>query len=324
MNHMIEVNNLVKDFGSKRAINDLSFSVHPGEIFGLLGPNGAGKTTTIRMLNGLLPVTSGEVRIFGENPISSGEMVRRRVGVLTETPALYERLCARENLLFSGRLAGVPETELEQRISEIMKFFDLEDRMNDKVGGFSKGMKQRMALARAFLHRPELIFLDEPTSSLDPESALQVNELIDKISHEDGQTVFLCTHNLVEAQRLCDRMAVINHGELLALGTMEELAKSLFPGVWVEVEFLQLLAEDMVEAVKGLPGIQQLRPEGNVLHIQVADKARYPISSCVFLQLTQGSRVLLLEKSPLKRSILHYKIINQVRYENKKYLDDRP
>jgi ABC-2 type transport system ATP-binding protein len=283
MNHIIEVNNLVKEFASKRAINNLSFTIKPGEVFGLLGPNGAGKTTTIRVLNGLLPATSGEVRIFGENPITSGEMVRSRVGVLTETPALYERLSAHENLLFSGRLAGIPETELEQRITEIMKFFDLEDRMKDKCAGFSKGMKQRMALARALLHRPELIYLDEPTSSLDPESAQHVNDFIDKISHEDGQTVFLCTHNLLEAQRLCDRVAVINHGELLALGTMEELAKSLFPGVWVEIEFLQLLAEDMVETIKGLPGIQLFKPEGTILHIQVADKA---VISDIILRLS--------------------------------------
>ena len=283
MKNIIEVNNLVKEFASKRAINDLSFTVKPGEVFGLLGPNGAGKTTTIRVLNGLLPAYRGEVRIFGENPITSGEMIRSRVGVLTETPALYERLSAHENLLFSGSLTGVPEVELEQRISQIMGFFDLEDRMNDKCAGFSKGMKQRMALARALLHRPELIYLDEPTSSLDPESAQQVNDLIDKISHEDGQTVFLCTHNLVEAQRLCDRVAVINRGELLALGTMEELAKSLFPGVWVEIEFLHLPAEDMVETMKGLPGIQQLRPEGNVLHIQVADK---PAISDIVLRLS--------------------------------------
>ena len=283
MKNIIEVNGLVKEFATKRAINNLSITVNPGEVFGLLGPNGAGKTTTIRVLNGLLSATSGEVRIFGENPITSGVMVRSRVGVLTETPALYERLSAHENLLFSGRLAGVPEAELGQRISEIMKFFDLEDRMKDKCAGFSKGMKQRMALARALLHRPELIYLDEPTSSLDPESAQQVNDLIDKISHEDGQTVFLCTHNLVEAQRLCDRVAVINNGELLALGTMEELAKSLFPGVWVEVEFLHQVAGDMVKVINGLPGIQQLRPEENVLHIQVADK---PVIADIVLHLS--------------------------------------
>ena len=184
------------------------------------------------------PRPAGRCGYSGKTRLLPGRSYRSRVGVLTETPALYERLSARENLLFSGRLAGVPETSWSSAYQEIMRFFDLEGRMKDKCAGFSKGMKQRMALARALLHRPELIYLDEPTSSLDPESAQQVNALIDKISHEDGQTVFLCTHNLVEAQRLCDRVVVINHGELLALGTMEELAKSLFPGVWVEVEFL--------------------------------------------------------------------------------------
>ena len=286
---MIEVNKLVKDFGSKRAIHDLSFSVHPGEIFGLLGPNGAGKTTTIRILNGLLPVTAGSVRVFGSDPVSAGERVRARVGVLTETPALYERLSARENLRFAGRLSGIPEAELDGRIEDILTTFDLRDRIDDKVGAFSKGMKQRMALTRALLHRPELLFLDEPTSSLDPESALQVNELIDRISHEDGRTVFLCTHNLVEAQRLCDRMAVINHGELLALGTMEELSKSLFPGVWVEVEFLQSVPDRLGDVLTVHSGILQSRVEGTILHVQVSGKD--VIADLLARLITIGARV---------------------------------
>ena len=286
---MIEVSKLVKDFGSKRAIHDLSFSVHPGEIFGLLGPNGAGKTTTIRILNGLLPVTAGSVRVFGSDPVSAGERVRARVGVLTETPALYERLSARENLRFAGRLSGIPEAELDGRIEDILTTFDLRDRIDDKVGGFSKGMKQRMALTRALLHRPELLFLDEPTSSLDPESALQVNELIDRISHEDGRTVFLCTHNLVEAQRLCDRMAVINHGELLALGTMEELSKSLFPGVWVEVEFLQSVPDRLGDVLTGHSGILQSRVDGTILHVQVSGKD--VIADLLARLITIGARV---------------------------------
>jgi ABC-2 type transport system ATP-binding protein len=289
MNGMIEVKGLVKDFGSKRAINNLSFSVRPGEIFGLLGPNGAGKTTTIRILNGLLPVSGGEVRIFGSDPIAAGESVRARVGVLTETPALYERLSARENLRFSGRLSGISETELDSRIDDILTTFELKDRIDDKVGGFSKGMKQRMALARALLHRPELLFLDEPTSSLDPESALQVNELIDRISHEDGRTVFLCTHNLVEAQRLCDRMAVINHGELLALGTMDELSKSLFPGVWVEIEFIQSPPDSLSEILSNNSGILQSRLDGAVLHVQVT--GRDVVAELLSRLISSGARV---------------------------------
>lgn len=272
MEEMINVKGLVKEFGDKRAINDLSFSVRPGEIFGLLGPNGAGKTTTIRILNGLLPVTAGKVSVFGKDPISDGEKIRSRVGVLTETPALYERLSARENLRFSGRLCGIPEEDLDGRIEEILSTFELADRIDDLVGGFSKGMKQRMALARALLHQPELLFLDEPTSSLDPESAQQVNALIDDISHQDGRTVFLCTHNLFEAQRLCDRMAVINHGELLALGTMDELSKSLFPGQWVEIEFLHSVPDNLEGLLGPLPGIQKFKESEKILEVQVSGR----------------------------------------------------
>lgn len=272
MRDIIEVNHLIKEFGSKRAIHDLSFSVHPGEIFGLLGPNGAGKTTTIRILNGLLPLSSGDVKVFGSDPITSGEQVRARVGVLTETPALYERLSALENLRFSGRLSGIPESDLDKRIDEILAAFDLLDRIDDRVGGYSKGMKQRMALARALLHRPELLYLDEPTSSLDPEASLQVNAMIDRISHEDGRTVFLCTHNLVEAQRLCDRMAVINHGEVLAVGTMDELSMSLFPGIWVEIEFLQTIPAKLDDILHAQRGILQSRVTDAILHVQVTGK----------------------------------------------------
>ena len=184
---------------------------------------------------------------------------------------------------------GIPEAELDGRIEDILTTFDLRDRIDDKVGGFSKGMKQRMALTRALLHRPELLFLDEPTSSLDPESALQVNELIDRISHEDGRTVFLCTHNLVEAQRLCDRMAVINHGELLALGTMEELSKSLFPGVWVEVEFLQSVPDRLGDVLTGHSGILQSRVDGTILHVQVTGKD--VIADLLARLITIGARV---------------------------------
>jgi ABC-2 type transport system ATP-binding protein len=272
MENIILVNNLSKNFGSNKAINDLSFSVERGEVFGLLGPNGAGKTTTIRVLNGLLPVSGGEVRIFGEDPIIAGVGVRMRVGVLTETPALYERLSAVDNLKFSGRLAGVTDEELDKRIDEVLGFFDLSARKKDKVGGYSKGMKQRMALARTLLHNPELLYFDEPTSGLDPESAQQVNELIERISHEDGRTVFLCTHNLVEAQRLCDRVAVIDNGSLLAIGTPDQLAKSLFPGIWVEIEFLNNIPAGIETILGKNHGVLQFRTEGPLLHVQVSDK----------------------------------------------------
>ena len=169
METAISVNHLVHSFGERRAVDDLTFEVGRGEVFGLLGPNGAGKTTTVRLLNGLYQPSGGVMRILGLDPAARGQEVRARTGVLTETPALYERLTAYQNLEFFGRLADMKPTDLKQRIAELLEFFELEKRANDKAGTYSKGMKQRLALARALLTRPEVVFLDEPTSGLDPE-----------------------------------------------------------------------------------------------------------------------------------------------------------
>ena len=217
MNSIVEVKNLERTFGDHKALDDLTFSVHSGEVFGLLGPNGAGKTTTVRVLNGILPPSAGGVRVFNLDPATQGESVRRRTGVLTETPALYERLSARENLEFFGTLHELPASELNTRVDEMLGFFELTSRAKDKVETYSKGMKQRLALARALIHRPPLLFLDEPTSGLDPEAAQQVDDLIANLRRTKEQTVILATHNLLEAQRLCDRVAIMNKGKILAL-----------------------------------------------------------------------------------------------------------
>ncbi|HQP09456.1 MAG TPA: ABC transporter ATP-binding protein, partial [Anaerolineaceae bacterium] len=161
-------------YGSRKAVNGLSFTVQPGEVVGLLGPNGAGKTTTVRLLNGLLPPSAGSARVLGYDPATEGENLRKQTGVLTETPALYERLTARQNLQFFGEMAELPQPELKARIEEVLKLFDLQGRGDDRVSTYSKGMKQRLALGRALLHNPGVLFLDEPTSGLDPEASLQV------------------------------------------------------------------------------------------------------------------------------------------------------
>ncbi|NMB88918.1 MAG: ABC transporter ATP-binding protein, partial [Chloroflexi bacterium] len=244
MENVIEVEALQHYYGRQQAIGGLSFQVHRGEVLGLLGPNGAGKTTTVRLVNGLFPPTSGHIRVLGLDPVQQGYAVRQRTGVLTETPALYERLTARQNLEFFGVMAGMPEADRQARIAELLAFFELTERADHRTGTFSKGMKQRLALARALLHRPQLLFLDEPTSGLDPEAAQQVHTLIDDVRRRNGQTVLICTHNLFEAQRLCDRLAIMNHGHLLALGTLAELRRRVTPGLWVQVELMQPLAGD--------------------------------------------------------------------------------
>ncbi len=269
MNFVIEVNNLQRTFGDHKAVDGITFAVEPGEVFGLLGPNGAGKTTTVRLLNGILPSSGGTARVFGFDPVTHGESVRRKTGVLTETPAMYERLSARENLEFFGTLHEVAEVELGPRVDEMLAFFELSSRAKDKVETFSKGMKQRLALARALIHKPPLLFLDEPTSGLDPEAAQQVDDLVAGLSQSNGQTVILATHNLVEAQRLCDRVAVMNSGHILALGSLKELAQKLWPVMWVDIVFHVKPAEDIADKIKAHRGVIQASVGKDALSIQV-------------------------------------------------------
>ena len=186
MTPVIEVNHLVHNFGDTPALRGIDFSVQKGEIFALLGPNGAGKTTTIRLLNGLFTPTGGQIRILGLDPTTQGDQVRQQTGVLTETPALYERLTAWQNIEFFGTLAGMPTPAWRKRGQELLVFFELEKRANERVAAYSKGMKQRLALARALLHDPPVLFLDEPTSGLDPEAAGQVHDLIEECRKQYG------------------------------------------------------------------------------------------------------------------------------------------
>lgn len=234
----IEVQGLSRRFGDVLAVDDLTFSVEKGEVFGVLGPNGAGKTTTVRLLNGILAPTQGQIRVLGLDPLNEGARVRAETGVLTESPSLYEKLSARENLRFFGTLYGVSGERIEGRVEEMLALFGLLERADAPAGGFSKGMKQRLVLARALVHDPPILFLDEPTSGLDPEAAHQVNELIGRLRSE-GRTIFLCTHRLAEAEPLCDRVALFNHGRLLAMGTIPELARRLWGGDELEIELLE-------------------------------------------------------------------------------------
>jgi ABC-2 type transport system ATP-binding protein len=276
MTPIIEVQDLQHSFGDHKAVNGITFTVEPGEVFGLLGPNGAGKTTTVRLLNGILPPFNGTARVFGFDPTIQGESIRRKTGVLTETPALYERLSARENLEFFATLQEIPKSDIKPRVAEMLEFFELSSRANDKVETYSKGMKQRLALARALIHKPPLLFLDEPTSGLDPEAAQQVNDLIAGLSRANGQTVVLATHNLFEAQRLCDRVAIMNKGKILALGSLNELSRKLWPVTWVDVVFHVKPVKDVAGSLKAHRGVIQASTEGEALSVQVESKDVIP------------------------------------------------
>ena len=232
----IRATGLGRQFGSVRAVDGLSFEVGAGETFGLLGHNGAGKTTTIRLLNGVLGRDAGEAEVLGLDPAVHGVEVRGRTGVLTETPSLDERLSAAENLAFFGGLYGVAGRQLGDRVAALLEAFGLADRGNDRVGGFSRGMKQRLALARTLLHDPDILFLDEPTAALDPVAARDVHALVEGFRRDERRTVVLTTHNLVEAQRLCDRVLIMERGRALAVGSPAELAEAVVAARTVDIE----------------------------------------------------------------------------------------
>ena len=221
---MIETRNLTRRFGTVLAVDRLTLTVRPGEIFGFLGPNGAGKTTTIRMLAALIEPTSGEATVAGCRLGKDDNRLRRQVGFLTETPGLYDRLTTEANLAYFAHLYDVED--VHGRVEHYLKWLGLWDRRAEPAGALSKGMRQKLAIARALLHDPPVVFLDEPTSALDPEAAHLVREFIGELRRE-GRTIVLCTHNLDEADRLCDRVAVFRQ-RLLALDAPAELRRQLF------------------------------------------------------------------------------------------------
>ena len=273
---IIVVDGLSRRFGDVVAIDRLTLDVYAGEVFGVLGHNGAGKTTTVRLLNGVLAPDGGRARVLGSDPLGDGPALRRRTGILTETPSLDERLTGRDNLEIYAELYSVPQDRVSSRVQYLLETFELAHRADEKVGTYSKGMKQRLALARALLHQPEILFLDEPTAGLDPVAARRVHDLITRLSQEEHRTVLLCTHNLAEAQKLCARVAVLEHGRLVALGTPAELARKLGPSQSLEIE----VAPGSVPAALGVIQAHQdsatAAEENGTLTIQGPDREAIP------------------------------------------------
>lgn len=234
------VRNLVKDFGKLRAVNGLSFEVKPGEVLGLLGPNGAGKTTTIRILGTLLRPTSGEAFVLGYNVVEKPEEVRASLGIVFENTNFYEKLTGYENLEYYGHLYGMEGHALNSRIRELLETVGLSERANDKVQNYSRGMKQRLAIARALIHDPQVLIMDEPTATLDVPSARSMRDLIKTTTISEKKTTILCTHNMLEAQYLSTRVVIINRGSKVAEGTPEELER-ISNTRGLEDVFLQLI-----------------------------------------------------------------------------------
>jgi len=221
--HAIQVSHVAKSYGETHAVADVSFAVEHGEIFGLLGPNGAGKTTIINLLLGLLEPTDGRVEVLGFDTRTQADEIRTRTGALLEHPGIYEQLSAEDNLEFYGRVWRLPVTERRARIKELITHIGLWERRKERAGTWSRGMKQKLALARALLHRPPLVLLDEPTAGLDVVAAAAVRDDLEAIAARARVTVFLTTHNMTEAERLCSQVAVMREGQLMVVGHPDEL-----------------------------------------------------------------------------------------------------
>ncbi|MBM7624633.1 ATP-binding cassette domain-containing protein [Sporohalobacter salinus] len=228
MNSVIEVNNLAKNFGSIEAVRGINFAVKQGELFGFLGPNGAGKSTTIKMLCTLIEPTSGQAVVNGHDTMDNPGEVRQSIGLVFQEPSVDENLTAYENLKFHANMYGVDRKVREERIAEVLEMVELDDRVNDLVKKFSGGMKRRLEIARGLLHYPKVLFLDEPTLGLDPQTRNRIWEYIYQLKDEKDITIFLTTHYMDEAE-YCDRIAIIDYGEIIALDTPEEL-KSVVGG----------------------------------------------------------------------------------------------
>jgi len=220
---MIRIASLVKKYGEVSAVNDISLEVNAGEIFAFLGPNGAGKTTTIKMLTTLLTPTSGTIQIDGLDPLTQSTEVRRRFGIVFQDPSLDQELTAYENMELHGVLYGVARAPRHVRIEQLLKIFELWERKDDTVKHFSGGMKRRLEIARGFLHTPKILFLDEPTLGLDPQTRNQLWTQVKALNEQEGVTVFLTTHYMEEAERVAQRIAIIDHGKIVAQGTATEL-----------------------------------------------------------------------------------------------------
>ena len=265
---MLETDGLTKRFGDNLAVDELTLSVDRGEVFAFLGPNGAGKTTTVRMLTALIAPTAGSARVNGYQVGQENTDIRRSVGILTEAPGLYERLDAVQNLTLYAKLYDVDD--VERQVEKYLRFLGLWQRRDEPVGGFSKGMKQKLAIARALLHEPPLLFLDEPTAALDPEAARTVREFIGDVKGE-GRTIFLCTHNLDEADRLADRIGVIKQ-RLIQVDSPANLRRSLY-GRRVAVQ-LEIVTDTVQTIVSDLPFVEAVERVDRQLIISLDDPER--------------------------------------------------
>jgi ABC-2 type transport system ATP-binding protein len=303
---MIETKNLTKRFGDFTAVASIDLQVQEGEVLALLGPNGAGKTTTVRMLSSILRPSEGWARVAGYDTVKQAKAVRRSVGLLTEFPGLYLRMRALEYLDFFGQLQGLPAQERAERSESLLARFELWPAREQRLGEYSKGMRQKLALVRAMLHDPRVLFLDEPTSAMDPHSAKLVRDAILDL-RRDRRTVIICTHNLPEAELLADRIAIIRRGEIIAQGTPEELKRRLLGPPLLELRLVGAL-DGVVPLISDLVQIESSGE--NWLRYRTPDPAQ---TNPILLQrlARQGSAVVTLSEVARSLEEVYLKIVEE-------------
>ena len=261
---IIEVKNLTKMFNDFVAVDNISFDVKKGEIFGLLGPNGAGKSTTLRVLSTLAAPTKGTATIGGYDIVKDDTEVRKLIGIVSEKMIMYNRLTARENLVFFGSLFNLPKDDLNKRIDELLELVQLTKWKNAQVGTFSTGMRQRMNVIRALLNMPQVLFLDEPTLGLDPQSSVEIREFIKKLNRENGTSIIVTTHMMVDADLLCDRIGIMDHAKIVALDTSTNLKKTI-SGADTTILKLEIgnLSPPIIEAIQDCKCVDTVTQENS-------------------------------------------------------------
>ncbi|MCU1463393.1 MAG: putative transporter ATP-binding protein [Acidimicrobiales bacterium] len=281
----ISTSGLTRSFKDRIAVDELTFDVAAGEVVALLGPNGAGKTTTVRMLNGVLAPDRGSSSVLGLDPVTQGDDVRRLTGVLTESAGLDDRLTAMENLVAVAQIRGMTNSEGRRRGLALLDRFGMAEYADRRCQGFSTGQRKRVALARALLHDPEVLFLDEPTSGLDPEATRDVVDLIASLARERGRTVILCTHFLAEANRIADRMAVLQHGRLRAFGRPDDLAAELWQGLAVDLDFGVTADERAIAAILTVQGVLSAEHAADGALVRVGTREDVPALVAAVVEL---------------------------------------
>lgn len=290
----IEISHLTKNFGDFTAVNDVSFSVKKGEIFGLLGPNGAGKSTIIRMLCTLTRPTKGLATIAGYNIVKQDSKVRQHIGLVSEKMIMYEQLTARENLKLFGRLYNIPENILSTRIDNLLGLVRMEKWADHRISTFSTGMKQRINVIRALVNEPEILFLDEPTLGLDPQSTAEIRALIRRINKENGTTIILTTHIMVEAEILCNRIGIIDYGKIVALDTPTNL-KKLVSGIEASAFEIEIsnLEPGMMSSLQSLSFVKSLVQEDST-HLIVRANGNDSFGTIVETLRKHNAKILMV------------------------------